>query len=389
MLNVDFAERVKKLPPYIFAEMEKITQERKLAGVDIISLSIGDPDLPRPHFILDALKEEAANPSNHGYSTSRGEPEFREAVAEWLKNRFKIDANPKTEVAALIGSKEGIANIARAFINRGDRVLVPNPAYPAYANGGAILNDGIPVSMPLLEENSFLPDFEAIANLKAKMMFLNYPNNPTGAVLDKRFLNEAVDFALENNIILCYDNAYSEITYDGYKAPSILEVGGGMDIAIEFHSFSKTFNMTGDRIAFAVGNSKLIDGLIKVKSQVDSGPPKYMQHVAMRGLNTYRGGEPPDEIKKVNATYQHRAKVLMNRLQAIRLEYTIPKATFYVWVKCGGDSIEFARKLVDVGVVVTPGVGFGEYGEGYVRFSLTRPVEDIEEACDRIAKIKI
>jgi LL-diaminopimelate aminotransferase len=389
MLNVDFAERVKKLPPYIFAEMERITQEKKLAGVDVISLSIGDPDLPPPQFILEALKEEATNPSNHGYSSSRGEPEFREAVAEWLKNRFKIEANPKTEVAALIGSKEGIANIARAFINRGDRVLVPNPAYPAYANGGAILNDGIPVSMPLLEENNFLPDFEAFANLKAKMMFLNYPNNPTGAVSEKRFLNEAVDFALENNIILCYDNAYSEITYDGYRAPSIMEIDGGMDIAIEFHSFSKTFNMTGDRIAFAVGSSKLIDGLVRVKSQVDSGPPKYMQHVAMRGLNTYRGGEPPDEIKKVNATYEHRAKVLMNRLQAMRLEYTIPNATFYVWVKCGRDSLKFARKLVDVGVVVTPGVGFGKYGEGYVRFSLTRPVEDIEEACDRIAKIRI
>ena len=389
MLNVDFAERVKKLPPYIFTEMEKITREKKLAGVDMVSLSIGDPDLLPPQFILDALKEEAANPSNHGYSTSRGEPEFRETVTDWLKNRFKIDVNPKTEVATLIGSKEGIANIARAFINPGDHVLVPNPAYPVYANGGAILNDGIPVSMPLLEDNNFLPDFAAIASLKAKMMFLNYPSNPTGAVSSKRFLQEAVDFALENNIILCYDNAYSEITYDGYKAPSILEADGGMDIAIEFHSFSKTFNMTGYRIAFAVGNSKLVDGLVKVKSQVDSGPPKYMQHVAMRGLNMYRGGEPPDEIKKVNATYQHRAKVLMNRLQAIGLEYTVPKASFYVWVKCGGDSLEFARKLVDVGVVVTPGVGFGEYGEGYVRFSLTKPVEDIEEACDRIAKIKI
>jgi LL-diaminopimelate aminotransferase len=389
MLNVDFAERVKKLPPYIFAEMERITQEKKLAGVDVISLSIGDPDLPPPQFILEALKEEATNPSNHGYSSSRGEPEFREAVAEWMKNRFKIEADPKTEVAALIGSKEGIANLARAFINRGDRVLVPNPAYPAYTNGGAILNDGIPVSMPLLEENNFLPDFGAFANLKAKMMFLNYPNNPTGAVSDKRFLKEAVDFALENNIILCYDNAYSEITYDGYRAPSIMEIDGGMGIAIEFHSFSKTFNMTGDRIAFAVGSSKLIDGLVRVKSQVDSGPPKYMQYVAMRGLNTYRSGEPPDEIKKVNATYQHRAKVLMNRLQAMGLEYTIPKATFYVWVKCGMDSMEFARKLVDVGVVVTPGVGFGKYGEGYVRFTLTRPVEDIEEACDRIAKIRI
>lgn len=388
-MNVDFAERVRRLPPYIFAEMEKVAQEKKLTGVNVISLSIGDPDLPPPQFILDALKEEAADPGNHGYSTSRGEPEFRERVAEWLKNRFKIDVDPKTEVAALIGSKEGIANIARAFVNRGDRVLIPDPAYPTYTNSGAILNEGIPVFMPLLEENGFLPNLEAVANSKAKMIFLNYPNNPTGAISDRRFLQEAVDFAMENSMILCYDNAYSEVTYDGYKAPSILEADGGKDVAIEFHSFSKTFNMTGDRIAFAAGNSRLLDGLVKIKSQVDSGPPKYMQRVAMRGLGEYRDGEPPDEIKKVNATYQQRARVLVSRLQAMGLKCTTPKATLYVWAKCGGDSVEFARRLADVAVVVTPGVGFGEYGEGYIRFSLTRSVEDIEEACDRMIRAGI
>jgi LL-diaminopimelate aminotransferase len=388
-LDIDFAERLKKLPPYIFAEIERFTQEKRLAGMDIISLSIGDPDMPPPQFILEALKEEAANPSNHGYSTSRGEPEFREAVSEWMKGRFGVDVNPKTEVAASIGSKEAIANVARAFINRGDRVLAPNPAYPVYANGGVIFNDGVPICMPLLEKNDFVPDLQAFADSKAKMMFLNYPNNPTGAVSDKSFLKEAVDLALDNNIIICYDNAYSEITQSGYKAPSILEVDRGIDTAIEFHSFSKTFNMTGDRIAFAVGNSKLIEGLIKVKSQVDSGPSKYIQRVAIRGLRSYRGTEPPDQIKKANAVYRQRAEVLMEGLQAIGLECTTPKATFYMWVKCGEASIEFARRLVEVGVVVTPGVGFGEYGEGYVRFSLTRPIRDIEEACKRIAKIKV
>jgi len=264
---------------------------------------------------------------------------------------------------------------------------VPNPSYPVYGNGAVLLNDGVPVLMPLLEENRLLPDLEAVAEQKAKMMFLNYPNNPTGAVADERFLEEAVHFALENNIILCYDNAYSEMTYDGYKAPSILEIDGGLDVAVEFHSCSKTFNMTGDRIAFAVGNSRLVEGLGKVKSQVDSGPSKYIQHVAMRGLRSYVGGDPPDEIRKANATYQRRAKVLVDGLRAVGLECAMPKATFYVWAKCGGSSVGFAQRLMEVGVVATPGVGFGKYGEGYLRFSLTRPVEEIEEACMRIAKI--
>jgi len=387
-LNVDFAERIKRLPPYLFAEIERLTEEKRRADVNIITLSIGDPDLPPPPFILEALREEAANPSNHNYSFSKGESEFREAVSGWMKGRFGVDVSPETEVAALIGSKEGLTNIVRAFINPGDRVLIPNPAYPAYANGGVLLSGGIPVFMPLLKEKKFLPDLEAVTNLDAKMMFLNYPNNPTGAVSDRPFLKEAVEFASENNIILCYDNAYSEITFGGYKAPSVLEIDGGMDVAIEFHSCSKTFNMTGDRIAFAVGNSRLIEGLIKVKSQVDSGPSKYIQRVAMRGLRSYKGNEPPEYIRKVNATYQRRAKVLVEGLRAAGLECSMPKATFYVWAGCGGDSMKFTRKLIEVGVVATPGVGFGEYGEGCIRFSLTRPIEEMEEACERIAKIR-
>ena len=389
MVNVDFAERLKSLPPYLFAEIERITQEKKRAGVDIVNLSVGDPDLPPPPFILDALREEAADPRNHNYSFSKGESEFREAVSEWMKGRFGVTVNPETEVAALIGSKEGLTNIVRAFINPGDQVLVPDPGYPAYANGGVLLCGGVPVSVPLLKENNFLPDLDVIdVNSNAKMMFLNYPNTPTGAVLDRGFLKETIDFASENNIILCYDNAYSEITYGGYKAPSLLEVDGGMDVAIEFHSCSKTFNMTGDRIAFAVGNRKLIEGLIKVKSQVDSGPSKYIQRVAMRGLRSYKGDEPPDYIKEMNATYQKRARVLVDGLQDAGLGCSMPKATFYVWAECGGSSIEFTRKLIEAGVAATPGVGFGKHGEGYIRFSVTAPIERIEKACERIATIR-
>jgi LL-diaminopimelate aminotransferase len=388
MVNVDFAERLKRLPPYLFAEIERIIQEKKRAGMDMVNLSIGDPDLPPPPFILDALREEAADPRSHNYSFSRGESEFRETVAGWIKGRFGVAVNPDAEVAALIGSKEGLTNISRAFINPGDRVLVSDPGYPAYANGGVLLCGGVPVPVPLLKENNFLPDLEAIdVSSNAKMMFLNYPNNPTGAVVDRRFLKEAINFALDNNMIICYDNAYSEITYGGYKAPSILEVDGGMDLAIEFHSCSKTFNMTGDRIAFAVGNNKLIEGLIKVKSQVDSGPSKYIQRVALRGLRNYIGNEPPDYVKRMNSIYAERAKVLVDGLHAAGLGCSMPKATFYVWTECGGSSIEFARKLVEAGVAATPGVGFGKYGEGYIRFSVTAPIDYIEKACERIAKI--
>jgi LL-diaminopimelate aminotransferase len=387
-LSKDFAERVKRLPPYLFAEIDRIVQEKKQAGVDIISLGVGDPDLPPPKLVLNVLRDESANPRNHNYSFSRGEREFRETVAQWMKGRFGVDVDPETEVVALIGSKEGLANIARAFINPGDHVLVPNPAYPVYANGATLLNDGVPVFMPLLEHTGFLPDLKAISDSNARMMFLNYPNNPTGAVADKDFLREAVDFASDNGTILCYDNAYSEVTYDGYRAPSILEVDGGLDTAIEFHSCSKTFNMTGDRIAFAVGNSRLIDGLIKVKTQIDSGPSKYIQRVAMRGLRSYVAGKRPADLERANATYQQRGRILVDGLRAAGLECRMPKATFYIWAKCGGDSMGLSRKLIDVGVVATPGVGFGEYGEGYLRFSVTVPTEDIKKACERIAKIR-
>jgi LL-diaminopimelate aminotransferase len=385
-MTVEFADRVKRLPPYLFAEIERLIKEKRAQGVDLISLSIGDPDLPPPQFVIDALKTEVADLKNHNYSFSQGEPFFRQAVAEWYKQRFQVDLE-QDQVVALLGSKEGIANVGRAFVDAGDRVLVPDPAYPVYNNATTILNDGVAVPMPLLEENDFKPNFDAVDIAHAKMMWLNYPNNPTAATVDSGFLQEAVDFAVDHDLILCYDNAYSEICFDGYKAPSILEIGGAEDVAVEFHSCSKTFNMTGDRIAFAVGNQQLIAGLTKVKSQVDSGPPVYIQKVAATALASYVSDEQPDFLKKRNQIYQERRDVLVETLCEIGFQCEKPKATFYVWVNCKGDSMAFATKLLNVGVAVTPGVGFGKHGEGYVRMTFTQPVERIKEACKRIQSL--
>jgi LL-diaminopimelate aminotransferase len=384
-MHFEPAQRVKSLPPYLFAEIEKLINEKKAQGVDLVSLSIGDPDLPPPQFVIESFRKEVADLKNHNYSFSQGEPEFRQAVSEWYKKRFHVDLE-QNQVIALLGSKEGLANVGRAFVNPSDRVLVPDPAYPVYANGTAILNEGVPVPMPLREDNGFKPDFSTLDESKAKMMFLNYPNNPTGATVDMDFLKEAVDFALDNNIILCYDNAYSEISFDGYIPPSILEVDGAMDVVVEFHSCSKTFNMTGDRIAFAVGNKQIISGLTKIKSQIDSGPPVYVQRVASQALQSYASNEPPEFLKKNNKIYAERRDILVDSLRSMGFECAKPRATFYVWANCKCGSMKFATKLLEVGVAVTPGVGFGVYGEGYVRFSLTQPKERILEACNRIRR---
>jgi LL-diaminopimelate aminotransferase len=382
---VEFTDRVKRLPPYIFAEMEKLILEKKRQGVNLISLSIGDPDLPTPPFVLDALLQEVADPKNHNYSFSQGEVGFRQAVATWYKRRFKVDVNPETEVVALIGTKEGLANIARAFVNPGDKVLTPDPAYPVYANGATLLSEGVPVHMPLLAENGFRPDLDALTGKEAKMMFLNYPNNPTGAVADLNFLEHVVEFAQEKSLIVCYDNAYSEITFDGYRSPSILEVEGAKKVAIEFHSCSKTFNMTGDRIGFAVGNPQLVKGLTKVKSQVDSGPPIYIQKAAIKALGCYTSNKPPEHLEEMNRIYADRRNLLVECLNSLGLTCDKPKATFYVWLNCGCDSMEFAAKLLETGVIVTPGIGFGKQGKTHVRFSFTQPKQKIKEACERMA----
>jgi LL-diaminopimelate aminotransferase len=386
-LDFELSRKVKALPPYLFAELEKIVKQKRQEGADLISLSIGDPDLPPPKVVVDALKEEVAKPENHGYSLSEGEYEFRLAVSRWYKRRFNVDLDPDREVVVLIGSKEGLCNIARAFLNEGDRVLLPDPAYPVYANGCTILNGGVPVYFPLREENGFLPNFEGVPVKGAKMMFVNYPNNPTGAVISLKELKEIVDFAIENKIILCYDNAYSEISFGNYRAPSVLQIDEAREIAVEFHSCSKTFSMTGSRIGFAVGNEKLIAGLKKVKSQVDSGPPKYVQLAAAKALEMYAEENPPSFVREACQTYYRRIKILVEELNSMGLRCQMPKATFYVWAECGADSINFVKKMLAVDVVATPGVGFGSQGEGYVRFSATCPEERIKEACERLKKI--
>ncbi|MBS7646278.1 MAG: aminotransferase class I/II-fold pyridoxal phosphate-dependent enzyme [Candidatus Bathyarchaeia archaeon] len=387
MLDFNLSKKLKAIPPYLFAELEKIVRQKRLEGADLISLSIGDPDLPPPKIVIDALREEIAKPENHGYSSSEGEYEFRLAVSQWYKRRFNVDLDPNKEVVTLIGSKEGLCNIARAFLDEGDRVLVPDPAYPVYANGGTVLNGGVPVYFPLREDDGFLPCFEDVDVNGVRMMFVNYPNNPTGATVSLEELKEIVDFAFENRIILCYDNAYSEIAFGDYRAPSVLQVDKAREVAVEFHSCSKTFGMTGSRIGFAVGNEKLIAGLKKIKSQVDSGPPKYIQLAAAKALKMYEEENPPKPVKEACQTYYRRVKILAKELNSMGLKCQTPRATFYVWAKCGTSSMELVKKMLEVNVVATPGVGFGAQGEGYIRFSATCSEERIKEACDRLRKI--
>ncbi len=383
-MEVVYSDRLKKIPPYIFAEIEKKISERKKAGVDIISLGIGDPDIPTPAFVLRELAKQAKDGHKHNYSSSKGEDAFRIAVADWYYKRFKVKLDPEKEVTALIGSKEGLANIARAFVNDGDKVLVPDPAYPVYAQGATLLCGGEPVTMPLKEENGFLPDLEGVEAKGAKMVYLNYPNNPTGAVASSEFMAKAAKFAEENNLVFCYDNAYSEFTFDDYVAPSMLQYSRN---CIEFHSCSKTFCMTGDRIGFAVGDARLIEGLRKVKSQIDSGSSEYVQKAAITALSSYKAGKRPKVIEEIMKEYERRRDAFANGLNSIGLPCKPPAATFYFWLKVNGSSMKFAEKALDAGVVCTPGVAFGQYGEGYVRFALTQPVEKINEAVERLKKI--
>ena len=381
---MDYANRVQRLPPYLFAEIEKLKAQKKKEGVDLIALGIGDPDLPTPKFVVDAIAEEERKDEWHKYPSSEGEGFYREAVAAWMKSRFGVDVDPATQVCCCSGSKEAIANIARAFVNPGDKVLCPDPAYPVYAQGATVFCDGEPVKMPLKRENGFLPELEAFAGSRAKMFYLNYPNNPTGAVAEAGFMKQAQEFADKEGLVYCYDNAYSEFTFDDYKAPSALEFG---DNVAEFHSFSKTFNMTGDRIGFVVGNEKIVSGLKKGKSQIDSGTPMYLQAAAVAALESYEGKTPPSEVRENMKEYERRRDVLCDGLKKLGFDAEKPKATFYFWLPIEGSSSEFCKKLLDVGVVITPGIGFGDAGEGFVRFALTQPIPRIKEALERMGKI--
>ena len=380
-----YADRIKNLPPYLFAAIDKAKQEARARGVDVIDLSVGDPDLPTPAHIVEALRQAAEDTSNHQYPSYEGKLTFRTAVADWYKRTFNVDLDPRNEVLTLIGSKEGIAHAPLAFINPGDVALIPDPAYPVYRTATAFAG-GEPVVMPLLKENKFLPDLEAIPSevaRRAKIMFLNYPNNPIGATADRSFFQELVDFAREYNIIVMHDNPYSEIYYEGQRSLSLLEIDGAKDVAVEFHSLSKTYNMTGWRIGSVVGNSEVVAGIGKIKSNIDSGTFGAVQDAGIAALRS--PDRVVDDIRKI---YQHRIEILYQALRDLGLELEKPRATLYLWAWVDGSSIQYAERLLEkTGIVATPGLGFGKYGEGYIRFSITQQTKRIEEAVVRLEKM--
>lgn len=389
-ITIDYAERVKRLPPYIFARIEEIKAKKRKEGVDLIPLGIGDPDLPTLPFIVEELKRQVDDPVNHQYPTSMGEDDFRAAVGRWMEKRFGVHLDPDTEVTNVIGGKEAVANIARAFVNPGDIVLCPNPGYPVYENGATQLCDGVPHVMPLRKENGFLPDLQAIPRdvaRKARLMYLNYPNNPTAAIAPASFLKEARDFAEDNDIIIVFDNAYAEFYFDDYRPPSFLEIAPEH---VEIHSASKMFNMTGFRCGWVTGNAAIIAGLRKVKNQIDSGCPMFIQRATIAGLDAYTGKDRPPAVEANIKIYKERRDVLIDGLTRMGWSVTPPKATFYIWVEIPDkslDSMAFVERMINAGVVATPGTGFGVHGEGFVRFALTQPAERIREALERLASM--
>lgn len=383
------ADRLKQLPPYLFAEVDRAKRELIRQGKDVIDLGVGDPDIPTPSFIIEALAQAARDPRNHRYSLDAGMPDFRESIARWFEKRYGVKLDPAKEILPLIGSKEGIAHLPLAVLNPGEVALIPDPGYPPYRSG-TLFAGGVPHLMPLLESNEFLPDFSLIdseALKKAKLMYLNYPNNPTSAVASKAFFQEAVDFAHRHGIIIASDAAYAEVGYDGYEAPSILQVEGGREAAIEFHSLSKTFNMTGWRVGFAVGNPELIALLAKVKSNVDSGIFQAIQAAAKKALD-----EGESERRKSLEIYRRRRNLLVDGLNNLGWKMARPKATFYCFIPVppGYTSAELSLKFLnELHIVVTPGNGFGPNGEGYFRISLTVAEERLAEALERIKKNQV
>jgi LL-diaminopimelate aminotransferase len=382
------AERIRRLPPYLFAEIDRMKKEVAARGVDLISLGIGDPDTPTFPHIVQALKDAAERPANHRYPDYEGLPSFRAAAAGYVEHRFGVPLDPVTEVVSLIGSKEGIANLAVAFVDPGDIVLVPDPGYPVYGIG-TLFNGGTPYLMPLLAENGFLPDLRAIPDeiaRRAKLMWLGYPNNPTAAVATPAFFAEVVAFAARHDIIVAHDNAYAEIYYDT-PPPSFLATPGARDLAIEFHSLSKTYNMTGWRVGFAIGNRELVAGLGKVKTNVDSG---VFQAVQEAGIAALSGDQSP--VGSMRTLYRERRDLLLAALASLGLEAQPAHGTFYVWVRVphGHTSASLTAKLLqEIGVVVTPGSGFGASGEGYIRFSLTVATARLAEAVERLRTLRL
>jgi LL-diaminopimelate aminotransferase len=383
------ASRVEKIPPYIFARIDKKKSEARKRGIDLIDFGIGDPDIPTPKHIIDKMKEAISDPRNHRYPSYEGMYEYRDAVAQWYRKRFHVELDPDTEVVTLIGSKEGIAHLPWAYIENGDVALVPSPGYPVY-KVTTLLSGGTPYIMPLKEEDRFLPRFDAIPEDvlgKAKIMFVNYPNNPTGAHADDEFYEKAIHIAKSRDILICHDAAYSEIYYDGYKPKSILEFDKGKKHSIEFHSLSKTYCMTGWRIGFAVGNREAIYNLGKLKTNLDSGVFQAIQIAAIEALT----GDQTS-VEEIRMTFQKRRDLIVDGLKSIGIDVPKPLATFYIWARVpkGYTSEGFCEKLIEeTGIVVTPGNGFGDEGEGYFRISITIGEERIEKAVERLKSIKL
>ncbi len=379
------ARRVESLPPYLFVEISRKIAEKKAKGEEVISFAIGDPDIPTPSHIIDRLCQAAQDPANHRYPETEGLPELRQAIANWYKKRFDVSLDADKEVLPLIGSKEGVAHIAWCFIDPGDTALVPDPAYPVFAVS-TMLAGGKPYYMPLVAENNFLPDLDTIPTHvleKAKLLWINYPNNPTGSVADIDFFNKVVKFARQHDLAVCHDAPYTEVAFDGYQPVSFMQAEGAKEVGVEFHSLSKSYNMTGWRIGMVVGSAAMVNALKVLKSNLDSGIPQAIQYAAIEALTG-----PQNCIEEHNAIYQRRRDLIVDILNSIGLEAKPPKASLYIWAKVpqGYTSAKLATDLLEkVGVVVTPGTGYGRYGEGYVRVSLTIPDAGLVKGLSRLA----
>ena len=380
-----FSERMDRVPPYLFVQISRKIAEKKAQGIEVISFGIGDPDIPTPGYVIDALGEASHDAPNHRYPESEGLPEFRQGVADWYLRRFGVKLDSEKEVISLIGAKEGIGHVAFCFLDAGDVALVPDPGYPVYAMG-TLFAGGESYMLPLNAENDWLPDLDAIPDdvaRKAKLLWLNYPNNPTGAVADLEYFRKAIEFAGQHDIAVMHDACYTEVAYDGYRPPSFLQAEGAKEVGIEFHSLSKSYNMTGWRIGMAVGNADMVDALLTIKSNLDSGVPQAVQHMAIEAMK-----RPLDSVDERNAVYQARRDRIVLVLKDMGIKVESPRAGLYIWagVPEGYTSAEFAEKLLeDTDVLMIPGGNYGAAGEGYVRLSITLQDDLIDKALDRVS----
>ncbi len=376
------ASRLQSLPAYLFAELDRKVSAKRDEGVDVISLGVGDPDMPTPRHVVEALQEAAEDQGTHQYPSYFGLPALRSAIAEWYMRRFGVELDPEREVLPLIGSKEGLAHFSLAFLDPGDEALVPDPGYPVYGIG-ALLAGGRAVPMRLRSASGFLPQFDEVApGPRAKLVWLNHPSNPTAAVADLELFERAVGFARRHELLLCHDAAYSEITFDGYAAPSVLQVPGAKEVAVEFGSLSKTYNMTGWRVGYVVGNGSAVAALASLKTNIDSGIFNAVQRAAVAALTG-----PQDHLEASRTLYQKRRDLVVGAFQEVGIPVEPPLGSIYVWIPAprGWNGETLARELLErAGVVVQPGGGFGKEGEGYVRASLTVPDARLQEAMDRI-----